>query len=122
MREPTDRLRTSLRTSTCSPVAVRDWCKLWSVLVRLPPGRKTNNAPQFDMLTRAVLRPHPFPPPPPSVFTHPWVILFQLKRAAAWRQEHRVDDILSEERWPEFKELQEEIFWIGRFGRFETQG
>eukprot|EP00904_Undaria_pinnatifida_P011467 jgi/Undpi1/7450/HiC_scaffold_22.g09923.m1 len=38
----------------------------------------------------------------------------QLKRAAAWRQEHRVDDILSEERWPEFKELQEEIFWIGR--------
>ncbi|CAM9866122.1 unnamed protein product [Scytosiphon promiscuus] len=38
----------------------------------------------------------------------------QLKQAAAWRQRRGVEDVLSEEQWSRHKELQAEIFWIGR--------
>eukprot|EP00752_Nemacystus_decipiens_P002490 g2341.t1 len=38
----------------------------------------------------------------------------QLKHAAAWRQERRVEDVLSEDRWSRHEELQAEIFWLGR--------
>ncbi|CAN0179654.1 unnamed protein product [Ectocarpus sp. 12 AP-2014] len=40
----------------------------------------------------------------------------QLKRAAAWRQERRVEAVLSEDQWSRHKELQAEIFWVGRQG------
>ncbi|CAN0218145.1 unnamed protein product, partial [Hapterophycus canaliculatus] len=38
----------------------------------------------------------------------------QLKEAAAWRQRRGVEAVLSEQRWSRHKELQAEIFWIGR--------
>lgn len=45
------------------------------------------------------------------------IISAQLKQAAAWRQERRVEDVLSEGQWSRHKELQAEMFWIGRWER-----
>lgn len=38
----------------------------------------------------------------------------QLQHAGKWRIDRKVEDVLSEERWARFKELQAEVFWIGR--------
>lgn len=41
-------------------------------------------------------------------------VFAQLKQAAAWRQERRVEAVLSEDQWSRHEELQAEMFWVGR--------
>lgn len=121
---------TLLQLLSSAPTS-RECCCVHGSLV--PPRRSLlteSDSPEperenFDETQDSVLKlarsPGPGARGPPSPISRNLFLIapacVQLKEAAAWRQRRQVEAVLSEEQWSRHKELQAEMFWIGRRGK-----